>query len=273
MVSEDAQITVVVATYNRPSVNKTVESLLNQTIKVNIIVVDDGSLMPFVPINNDIRVLRNDKPKGLSVCRNMGWQSASASYIAFIDDDAIASKTWAEELLEGFNSGYDIIGGTILPISEGKRPFWLHEFLFGNIAINPFNNLIFGCNFALKKEILEKIDGFVPSLGRKKDNIMVGDETELFFRALKEGYKIKKLENAIVYHQVPIQRLALSYHIKRVFWEGRTERRRNRFIFHLLARISLFRYHLCYVFIDFLLLISWILGTLWEYFKPESEYK
>jgi glycosyltransferase involved in cell wall biosynthesis len=46
-------------------------------------VVDDSS---DEPIRLDVKVIRNEVPKGLAVCRNMGVEKAKGDVVAFIDD-------------------------------------------------------------------------------------------------------------------------------------------------------------------------------------------
>jgi len=90
--------TVVIATNDRKSVYKTVESVEKQTHPVEIIVIDDGSEYPVTIDDKNIILLRNKEPLGLSVCRNMGIEKAKGNFIAFIDDDAVADQKGIENL-------------------------------------------------------------------------------------------------------------------------------------------------------------------------------
>lgn len=274
----------VIATCGRKSVHRTIASLKNQTTPVEIIVIDDRSIPPVEIDDNDILVARNLQPMGLSVCRNQGIKMSSSDTVAFIDDDAFADSQWAEALMSSFGDGADIVGGLIEPVFEHETPRWLKESLYHLIAVNTPTHYIFGCNFAIRKKILEEMDyKFEKKLGRKKGNLVAGDETELFFKAREKGYKIKFNESAVVYHLIAKERLKFTYFIKRNFWEGRTEARRYRIRQHITGK-TLWLLSKCYrlithkkpsrgnmweeledIFINSLLMIPYIVGITFEY--------
>lgn len=60
-----------------------------------------------------------------------------------------------------------------------------------------------------------------------------GDESELLFKAQREGIKVCFNPRAIVYHFIPRERLRFSYFITKSFWEGRTQTRRRKAGYHL----------------------------------------
>jgi glycosyltransferase involved in cell wall biosynthesis len=93
-------VTVVIPTRDRPElVQNAIESALNQTIEdVEIVVVDDGSVEPFLPAapHPRITVIRHERAKGPSAARNIALASASGKWVTFLDDDDL----WLPWMLE-----------------------------------------------------------------------------------------------------------------------------------------------------------------------------
>lgn len=50
-----------------------------------------------------------------------------------------------------------MVGGRIKPIWLSKKPMWLGKSLYHIIAINESINLIFGCNFAVKRGLFKRL--------------------------------------------------------------------------------------------------------------------
>ena len=73
--------------------NDAIESVLNQTVPVKeIIVVDDGSVVPVDPIasraNINIKVIKKENA-GIGAARNAGIRDYKGSFIAFLDSDDV----------------------------------------------------------------------------------------------------------------------------------------------------------------------------------------
>jgi len=235
---DNQKVSVVVADSGRNTFGKCLESLKKQTHPVEIIVIND-----------------RDGEKGLSVCRNEGYEKAKGDIVAFIDDDACADKHWAENLVNFFSKDTDVVGGAIFPKYSKERPYFITSKFNHLIAINSEPN-IFGCNFAIRKGLLEKMNySFEKKLGRRKGNLIAGDETSLFMKIPKD--KIKFNEKAIVYHLVLKKRLDWKYFVHRNFWEGRTESRRAMAWVHLKGYVKIFLF-------DIVMFFAYIFGVIYE---------
>ncbi|MEM2960616.1 MAG: glycosyltransferase family 2 protein [Candidatus Bathyarchaeia archaeon] len=233
------EISCVICTKGRQSIYKAIDSIIKQTHPVNLIVIDDCSVNQLNIRDRSIKVIRNKTKKGLSVCRNIGYKMSKGDIIVFMDDDAIADPNWLVELEKCFYDGADIAGGLIVPIWEQNKPWWLKESMYNLIGLNEPTHWILGCNFAIRKGLLEKMNRcFEEKLGRKEGNLIAGDETTLFFEAERLGYKILFNEKAIVHHIVSRERLTFYYFIRRFFWEGRTEARRGTAQGYLIGRLQ-----------------------------------
>src|SRR3972149_2762699 len=93
-------ISIIVPTYNRcKELKRCLDSLLSQTLRdFEIIVIDNGST------DGTSKLLRNypveiitDFTRNIAYLFNLGWRTASADIIAFINDDAEAVIDWLEK--------------------------------------------------------------------------------------------------------------------------------------------------------------------------------
>lgn len=87
-----ALISIVIPAYNRYQlIQNAIKSIYEQTMQdYEIIVVDDGSDIPLVILENEykkVRVIRHKSNFGESAARNTGIQAATGKYIAFLDSD------------------------------------------------------------------------------------------------------------------------------------------------------------------------------------------
>lgn len=98
-----SRVDVVIATFNRPqSLNRALASLVRQTTRdFTVIVVDDCSptpvastIDPLLQRQLAITVLRTAQNGGPSIARNLGVAAGTAPYVAFLDDDIVASDDY-----------------------------------------------------------------------------------------------------------------------------------------------------------------------------------
>ena len=138
--STTSSIVLCICTYDRYDLlPKAIESATRQNLPAgsyNVLVIDNspnseraeafGKRFRSVP-NLEYVV---EKAPGLSNARNLGARLSKAPIIAFMDDDAIASPVWAEEILKAFDKfGREtmIVGGRVDPIWSKRRPPWVHD--------------------------------------------------------------------------------------------------------------------------------------------------
>jgi glycosyltransferase involved in cell wall biosynthesis len=96
------QVSVVLPTHNRPRLLAlTLFSVLWQKgVDVEVVVVDDGSTGDIQAVVKEladarVRLIRHERPQGVSAARNEGVAEARARWIAFLDDDDV----WAPDKL------------------------------------------------------------------------------------------------------------------------------------------------------------------------------
>lgn len=204
-----------------------VRAVQGQTVAAEqIIVVVDGNPDLFrraVAELEGVEVIANGRHPGLGGARNSGVDAATASIVAFVDDDAVVEERWLE-LLAAPYTDVDVagVGGAILPRWQNGRPSWFPEEFDWVVGctyrgmperVDEVRNLI-GCNMSYRRELLELLGGFRLGYGC--------DETELCIR-LRHRWPEKKLvyvPAAVALHRVPATRTTFSRFVSRCYFEG-----------------------------------------------------
>lgn len=131
-------VSVCVCTYFRNELlRKLLLSLSKQDFPKNefeIIVVDNDELggaeeatRDFVQRNSDIKVNYQIEPnQGISYARNTAVALSQGEFIAFIDDDEMASSDWLSELVNTLKKyDADVVTGPVVPIYPIGTPDWI----------------------------------------------------------------------------------------------------------------------------------------------------
>lgn len=102
------KLSIIIPYYNaEPYMSELMNALLQQiNNEVEIIVVDDGSKVPYIAPHEAVKVIRQ-KNKGLAGARNTGLKHAKGKYIAFIDADDLVSKNFVQYILSRSNEEWD----------------------------------------------------------------------------------------------------------------------------------------------------------------------
>lgn len=234
---------VIICTYNRCSLlEKALRSLKEQSFppgRFEIIVVDNNSTDDTATV---VGACSADSPvevyslletnQGLSHARNRGIQAARGEFVAFLDDDATAERTWLEKLLEGFGDPRTVcVGGRVVPAWQAPRsewPEWLHERLIGFFSMvdHPdhrdlhYPDYPAGTNIAFRKQALENTGMFNPRLGRIGESLLSMEETDLCLRLERAGHRIVYTPEAVVRHIVAEERLTRDWVRDRSRWQG-----------------------------------------------------
>lgn len=264
-------LSVVVCTYNRVDYLKlAIESLLNQSISkenFEIIVVDNGSTDETKALIDkyDDRYMKYlyESKQGLSFARNAGWKAASGEWVAYIDDDAVASPHWVESLIEFVkmqNNQAAVVGGPAYLVWPVEKPAWLIGKLLEYLSfvdhglcsrkLEPGQDL-YGVNCVFRKKYLERTGGFNAELGRVGCSLLSGEETVLIGEITKLGGEVFYVANALVWHHVSPERTSKRWFLRRSYWQGVTSARIELTDKNFLSRIK----HLCLSFLSALKLI------------------
>jgi GT2 family glycosyltransferase len=198
--------TAVVCTYSgSDTIHDTLESLLDQSIEseYEVIVVDDGSTdntEKIVGSFNDTRLhyIQHSTNLGLSAARNTGWKNANGTFVAYIDDDAVAPDNWLRSLRSEYRENVDGVGGypkTYYDDVYGRYAVARGLYTYGEDAENIDG--AGGMNMSFKREVLEEVGGFDEGLTH------IGDDTDINIRLNKEGYNLVVNPEITVQHKFP----------------------------------------------------------------------
>jgi glycosyltransferase involved in cell wall biosynthesis len=173
---------------------------------------------------------------GLSYARNRAIREARGEYILFIDDDAVASETLIQKIIEVFEMDDSIgcVGGRIDPVWQGKVPHWLpakHRTLYSILDYSDVlkemdHGIPFGANVAFRSSIFQVLDPFRVDLGRIGSNLLSGEESELIAR-IRQKYKIFYSPFASVEHKIAKDRSTTRWFLRRMYWQGVTDALRS----------------------------------------------
>ncbi|MBD2529170.1 glycosyltransferase family 2 protein [Nostoc flagelliforme FACHB-838] len=241
----DTKISAIICTHNRDNyLGAAIDSLLGQDFAADfeIIVVDNGSSdrtreVVEQRVHNPHLKYVFEPTIGLSVARNTGAKVASGDILAYLDDDAVASKGWLQVLYFAYynNSKLAIAGGKVTLIWPPgiQQPRWLSPGLAANLgAYDLGDSTIYieepgstprGLNYSIHRSFLEKIGGFDPHLGRVGKNLLSNEELQMTEFALKLGWQVAYLPEALVAHNVAPERLQRSWFLNRGWWQGISE--------------------------------------------------
>ena len=241
----DLQISAIICTHNRDFyLGAAIDSLLNQDFALGfeVVVVDNGST------DNTRQVVTErlgnphlkyvEQPNiGLSIARNTGATVAVSEILAYLDDDAVASPQWLQVLYSAYqqNQKLAIAGGKVnLLFPPGvEPPRWLSPGLAANLgAYDLGENLVYidnpgltprGLNYSIRRSFLEQIGGFDPHLGRIGKKLLSNEELQMTELALREGWQVAYVPDALVSHNVAPERLQHSWFLNRGWWQGISE--------------------------------------------------
>jgi GT2 family glycosyltransferase len=240
------RMSIVVPTYNRYDVlPDAIAALLEQRLSattIEIIVVDNSPNQTVAAEfakryeGMPVRYLLEPRP-GLSNARNVGTEEACGDIVAFIDDDAIATPIWAEEIVRAFDTFGDragVVGGRIVPRWVGERPHWLPDHLLkylsivdwgGKLRELPNHQWVAGCNIAYRRSVLRSVGGFSRTLGRigSGEMLLSSEEVEINERITATGRVTLYAPDALVEHLIDSARLTPSWFHRRAAWQAVSE--------------------------------------------------
>jgi glycosyltransferase involved in cell wall biosynthesis len=239
----EIDISAIICTHNGARhLGKAIGSLANQSMpkeRYEIVIVDNCSTDSTKEVIDNFANVENiryihESTLGLSFARNAGWHNARGKYVAYLDDDAIASSVWLDKILGAFESikpRPGCIGGRVDPIWEAPRPPWVSDDLLTCLTVINWSDTpqllpdlnqkwLVGANIAFPVEVLEEIGGFVAGLDRVGKNLLSGGDVFLQKQILKAGYTCYYHPEIAVHHLTPKSRLNQRWFINRYYWQG-----------------------------------------------------
>ena len=237
-------VTAVICTRNRSSfLRKCLISLQRQDAaegSYEILVVDNGSTDSTAEtvkeFRNDPRIRYVYEPvAGLSRARNTGWRNARGSYVGYIDDDATAADTWVTSVIAVFlelSPEASWVGGPIELDWEIPGPAWIDEELMVPLGYVNWGQIprsllrqerLGGGNSAYPKRVLQDLGGFDERLGRGKNDLLSGEETQFQKKVEENGGFLYYHPGVKIFHWVGRERIRPSWFYRRYYWGGITD--------------------------------------------------
>jgi glycosyltransferase involved in cell wall biosynthesis len=177
-----------------------------------------------------IRHLHMPTP-GASYARNMVIDEARGDIIYWTDDDAMPDVDWIPQLYRTFQQ-YDaeVVFGPVSPIWENGPPSWYSARFMGSFALldygeEPFvvqdaDHPFFSVNLATRRRLFAGLGRFREDLGPLERKSRLGEDTDLFLRALAAGVRMVYQPGAMVGHNLPASRCT-KWDLRRRIWENR----------------------------------------------------
>lgn len=234
-------VSAIICTHNRDSyLGAAIDSLLAQDFAdFEIVVVDNASIdrtRAVVELRSGVKYVY-EPVTGLSVARNTGARVATGQILAYLDDDAVASPHWLSVLYAAYQDDEKlaIAGGKVTLIwpSGYSAPPWLSDGLAGNLGAYDLGDRVVyihdpgltprGLNYSIRSTFLLQIGGFNVNLGRVGKNLLSNEELLMTEQALKLGWQVAYLPDALVAHNVSPERLNQSWFFSRSWWQGISE--------------------------------------------------
>lgn len=233
---------IIVATYNRAILlGETLESLAhhlateNINADVEVIVIDNNSsddttavANSFKPKFADLKVIFESK-QGLSPARNAGLAIANGDFIVFLDDDVDLEANWLNGLLCEFTDPkISVVGGKVLAFGNRTLPDWLpHEYAYLVSVFDPSEVVVdlptvMGGNSAVRRSVFETTGLFNPTLGRRGNKLLGGEEVEFYRRISAAGGRIVYTPHATILHKID-NKIRKDYVIDYAYWLGMSE--------------------------------------------------
>jgi glycosyltransferase involved in cell wall biosynthesis len=188
---DSPRATIVIPCYNQAHyLRDAIESALNQTVKCDVIVVDDGSPDDVYKATMGYPVAYlKQLNKGLSGARNSGIRLAKTEWVLPLDADDKIAPDMVEKCLQidadiigvGQETFGDYVAGHIFQI-EPKHEDFLHS--------NQIN-----CCSLFRKSMWKDVGGY-------DENMRAGyEDWDFWMRATAKGYKVKTIPEVLFYYR------------------------------------------------------------------------
>lgn len=247
---KELRLSLIVATYNRADrITQCLDSIVEQTAESaswEAIIVNNNSTDNTIEVveqfiqqhpTHNIHLV-TERKQGLSHARNCGIERAKAPIIAIIDDDEEVVPQYTEAYLNFFDQHLEVAtaGGAIIAKYDSPPPHWLSPLTEipianpiapkGNIRPFPKGKIPGGGNMAIRRSAIEKYGVFDPELGRRGNQLLGGEESNLFERLRSGGEQIWLVPEAAIYHNISDDKLQRKYLDKLWFNIGVSQLRR-----------------------------------------------
>ena len=232
--AERLVVDVCICTFRRPSLLETLKTIAAQdlppAVAVRVVVADnDGTDSARQLCADAARDLGLDlhyvhaPERNISIARNACLDAATASLVAFIDDDELAEPSWLSAMLAAMTDQADVVFGHVVAVYPEDGPAWARTADLHSIqpTILPGGEIRTGytSNVLMRRAVIGD-QRFDPELGRSG-----GEDTFFFFQLRRRGARLASAPAAIVREPAAHNRLSLGWLTRRSFRSGQTHAR------------------------------------------------
>jgi glycosyltransferase involved in cell wall biosynthesis len=239
------KLSVILCTYNRSrtltaALDSVAASQVPKDVDWEVLVVDNNSrdktreiIETYCERYPDRFRYFFESRQGKSHALNRGIREARGEILAFMDDDVTVEPTWLQNLTAPLQiRAWVGVGGRICPPKDVTVPSWIplegDHSMAGSLALfdrgaapRELTDPPYGTNMAFHREVFEKYGIFRTDLGPCPGNEVRGEDTEFCLRLMNAGEKLLYEPSAIVFHELPENRLRRQYFLTWWFDYGR----------------------------------------------------
>lgn len=222
------QVSVVILSIGKAPVQRALASVLESArvagIDTEVIVAWQAADEPDLPGANVVHV----HPVNVSFARNRGAEAATGAIIAYVDDDEVVDVGWVAAVVRALEDA-DAAFGPIDPLDEDGRPHCLLEHNPPRVFEGYVAPWLVGSggNMVFRAEALEEEGGFDLRMGAGSIGLS-GEETEVIWRLLAAGRRIRWAPDMIVHHPTTTDEKILASRYPYGFGSGRVLRHARR---------------------------------------------
>jgi succinoglycan biosynthesis protein ExoM len=230
---EPTEIDICICTFRRAEIAKALRSLATLDMpsgyRIGVIVADNDEQPTAEPLvaglaqklELPIRYL-HCPARNISIARNACLNASEADFVAFIDDDEIASSQWLAELVETAEiTGADAVLGPVRARYLPGAPDWMRQGDFHStfpVWVKGEIRTGYTCNVLLRMDA-DSISGRRFNLARGQTG---GEDTEFFDQVYKAGGTIAYAAEAWADEFVTPERATFAWLSKRRYRVGQT---------------------------------------------------
>jgi histidinol-phosphate phosphatase family protein len=182
---------IVIPTIGRPSLRVLLDSLLRSSQATGaplppLYLVDDRldaqPALDLPALGTEICVLHSGG-KGPAAARDLGWRSAEAEWVVFLDDDVVVSQQWLADVSRDLRRGPSVAGvqGRIsVPLPADRRPT---DWERGTAGLETAKWIT--ADMAYRTDVLRRVGGFDERFPRA-----FREDADLALRVLDVGYRL-----------------------------------------------------------------------------------
>jgi len=228
---ENRLVSVCIASIGRPSLLLTISGVracpLPAGFDLEIVVADDSlngaALALLATLDDQSRLhLIASAAKNISMARNACLTHSMGEYIVFIDDDEVPGYEWLQNLVQvAENNGADAVQGSVVGSYPDEAPGWASKLRPFDKAYGQTGDRIqvgSTCNLLFRRSSLSKRSLQFSSVFGQSG----GEDTDFCYRLTASGGSIVCSPEAVVFENVPLERLTFKHLIRRYARGGHT---------------------------------------------------